>query len=93
MLKIININKNIYIINLDKSSNGYGKSRNSIVMRVFTFIILSVILPLAIRIIKKKLIENRNLLCYKCQRKLEKINKNEYYCKNCKIIRIDNNNP
>jgi hypothetical protein len=76
---------------MDKS-NRYNKSRNSIIMRIFTFIILSIIIPLAIRIIKKKIIENKILLCYKCNRKLEKINKNEYYCKNCKIIRIDNNN-
>ena len=74
-------------------SNRYNKSHNSIIMRLLTFILLSIIIPFAIRIIKKKLIENKQLLCYKCQRKLEKINKNEYYCKNCKIIRIDNNNP
>ena len=74
-------------------SNRNNKYRNGFIMRLFTFIILSVIIPFAIRIIKKKLIENRNFLCYKCQRKLEKINKNEYYCKNCKIIRIDNENP
>lgn len=77
---------------MDKS-NRYSKPQNSIIKRLFTFIILSIIIPLAIRIIKKKLIENRNLLCYKCQQKLKKINKNEYYCKNCKIIRIDNDNP
>jgi DNA-directed RNA polymerase subunit RPC12/RpoP len=29
-------------------------------------------------------------VCYKCHGKLEIINKREYYCKNCKIIRIDN---
>ena len=74
-------------------SNRYNKSHNSIIMRLLTFILLSIIIPFAIRIIKNKLIENKQLLCYKCQRKLEKINKNEYYCKNCKIIRIDNNNP
>ncbi len=71
-------------------SNKNNKPRNGILMRLFTFILLSIIIPLAIRIIKKKLIERKLLLCYKCQRKLEKINKNEYYCKNCKIIRIDN---
>ena len=61
---------------MDKS-NRYSKPQNSIIKRLFTFIILSIIVPLAIRIIKKKLIENRNLLCYKCQQKLKKINKNE----------------
>ncbi len=74
-------------------ANRHYKSGNGIIMRLFTFVLLSIVVPLAIRIIKKKLIENnKNLLCYKCQRKLEKINKNEFYCKNCKIIRIDNNN-
>ena len=72
-------------------SNKKNKPRNGILMRLFTFILLSIIIPIAIRIIKKKLIEHKHLLCYKCQRKLEKIKENEYYCKNCKIIIIDNN--
>ena len=71
-------------------SNKNNESRNGILMRLFTFILLSIIIPIAIRIIKKKLIEHKHLLCYKCHRKLEKIKENEYYCKNCKIIRIDN---
>jgi hypothetical protein len=72
-------------------SNSHGSKSNGLLNRLLVYVLTSVIVPLAIKIIKKKLDEKQRLVCYKCHGKLEIINKREYYCKNCKIIRIDNN--
>jgi hypothetical protein len=72
-------------------SNSHGSKSNGLLNRLLVYVLTSVIVPFAIKIIKKKLDEKQRLVCYKCHGKLEIINKREYYCKNCKIIRIDNN--
>jgi hypothetical protein len=72
-------------------SNIHGSKSNGLLNRLLVYVLTSVIVPFAIKIIKKKLDEKQRLVCYKCHGKLEIINKREYYCKNCKIIRIDNN--
>ena len=72
-------------------SNSHGSKSNGLLNRLLVYVLTSVIVPFAIKIIKKKLDEKQRIVCYKCHGKLEIINKREYYCKNCKIIRIDNN--
>lgn len=71
--------------------NRINKSINRLILRLITYILTSFVIPFALKIIKKKLTEQKRLLCYECNGKLEKINKYEYYCKNCKIIRKDQN--
>jgi hypothetical protein len=73
-----------------KKSNNNGSKINGLLNRLLAYVLTSIIVPFAIKMIKKKLDEKQRLVCYKCHGKLEMINKREYYCKNCKIIRIDN---
>lgn len=73
-----------------RKSNSHGSKSNGLLNRLLVYVLTSVIVPFAIKIIKKKLYEKQRLVCYNCHGKLEIINKREYYCKNCKIIRIDN---
>ncbi len=72
-----------------KKYRNYNKANNGFLTNILGYILTSVILPLFIKMVKRKLEENQRILCYKCKGKLEEINKNEYYCKNCKIIRMD----
>ena len=71
------------------SFSRFNKFNGKILVRIFAFILSHLIIPLAIRMIKKKITEHQRFWCSVCNRKLEKINKYEYYCKNCKIIRKD----
>lgn len=66
---------------------GFG---NGLLMRLLAYLLTTFIIPFAINMVKRKLVERQRLDCYKCHGKLEVINKGEYYCKNCKIIRMDN---
>lgn len=75
---------------MSKSKNSH-KSSNGFLMRLLAYILTSFIIPFAIKMVKRKLIQRHRLVCYKCQGKLALIRKGEYYCKNCKIIRIDHN--
>ncbi len=62
-----------------------------ILVRLLAYVLTSIIIPFIIKRIKKKILENQRLICPQCQRKLKVINKSEYYCKNCKTIRLDSN--
>jgi hypothetical protein len=68
----------------------YNSFGNGLLMRLLAYLLTTFIIPFAINMVKKKLDEKRRLDCHKCHGKLEVIKKGEYYCKNCKIIRIDN---
>lgn len=68
-------------------SKRFNESISRILSRLLVFTLNSFIIPLAIKTIKNKLIENQRLWCSNCNKRLDKINKYEYYCKNCKIIR------
>jgi hypothetical protein len=74
-----------------RKSKSHSSQSNSFLNRVLAYVLTSVIIPFVIKMIKKKLDEKQRLVCYKCHGKLEVINKLEYYCKNCKIIRMDHN--
>lgn len=66
---------------------GFG---NGVLMRLLAYLLTTFIIPFAINMVKRKLVERQRLDCYNCHGKLEVINKGEYYCKNCNIIRMDN---
>ena len=65
----------------------FKESISRALVRLLVFTLNSFVIPLAIKTIKSKLIENQRLWCSNCNKRLDKINKYEYYCKNCKIIR------
>jgi len=73
-----------------KKYRDYIKSNNGFLSRILGYVLTSVIIPLFVNMVKRKLEENQRLVCYKCNGKLEVMNKDKYYCKNCKIIRMDN---
>ncbi|MGN6623949.1 MAG: hypothetical protein ACTHKK_07390 [Candidatus Nitrosocosmicus sp.] len=68
-------------------SKRFNESVGRIMFRLLVFTLNSIVIPLAIKTIKNKIIENQRLWCSNCNKRLDKINKYEYYCKNCKIIR------
>jgi tRNA(Ile2) C34 agmatinyltransferase TiaS len=68
-------------------NNDYQK--NGLFIRITSYLLTSIVIPFVIRIIKRKIEENNRIICNNCQGKLKEINKGEYYCKNCKIIRMD----
>lgn len=71
------------------NSQGPNRRQNGLISRIVSFIVLGVILPFIIKRIRSQLVKEQLSNCEKCKRKMEKISRNEYYCKNCKIIRID----
>ncbi len=76
---------------MDMRKPGYhGGFGNGLLMRLLDYILTNFIIPFVINMVKRKLVERQRLDCYKCHGKLEVINKSEYYCKNCTIIRMDN---
>ena len=66
-----------------------NNQKSGLFFRITSYLLTSVVIPFAIRIIKKKIEENQRIVCNNCHGKLKEINKGEYYCKNCKIIRMD----
>ena len=59
-------------------------------MRILAYAIISFVIPFVISMIKKRLADQQRLVCTKCHRKLEVIDKEgNLYCKNCKIIKMD----
>ena len=67
----------------------YSRPGSGFLMRLLGYAITSIIVPLVITLVKRKIDKQQRLLCNKCHGKLELIEKNQYYCRNCKIIRID----
>ncbi|HLN35296.1 MAG TPA: hypothetical protein VK250_08480 [Nitrososphaeraceae archaeon] len=60
-----------------------------LIMRAIAYAIITFIIPFVINLIKTKLGDQQRLLCTKCHRKLEVIDKGNLYCRNCKIIKFD----
>lgn len=61
-----------------------------LLIRVLAYAIITFIIPFIINMIKTKL-GDQHLLCTKCRRKLQVIDKGNLYCRNCKIIKFDPN--
>ncbi len=74
-----------------RKPKSHSSQSNGFLNRRLAYVLASIIIPFVIKLIKKKLEEKQRLVCDKCHGKLEVINKREYYCKNCKIIRMDHN--
>jgi hypothetical protein len=73
-----------------KRFRNYPRSgNNGILMRLLSYALTVFIIPFIINLIRKKLNDQQRLLCNKCHGKLEVIDKGKFYCKNCKIIKMD----
>ncbi|MGD9534070.1 MAG: hypothetical protein AB7V56_09900 [Candidatus Nitrosocosmicus sp.] len=70
-------------------SQNPNRGKNGLISRFVSFVVLGIILPLIIKRVRNQLVKEQLSNCERCKRKMEKISKNEYYCKDCKIIRID----
>jgi hypothetical protein len=69
-----------------------GNDKSSLLLRLLGYAFTTFIIPFIINMIRKKLDNQQHLLCDKCHRKLEVIDKegnNNLYCKNCKRIKFD----
>lgn len=60
-----------------------------LLIRILAYALITFIIPLVINVIKNKLSNQQRLLCNKCHGKLDEIDKSNFYCKNCKIIKFD----
>ena len=60
-----------------------------LLIRVLVYALITFVIPFVINMIKNKLINQQRLLCDKCHGELEVIDKGNFYCKNCKIIKFD----
>ncbi len=70
----------------------YGNSdsrRRGLLSRVVGYIMIGFIIPFVLKRIQHRIIKEQMSRCDRCKRKMEMIKKNEYYCKYCKIIKID----
>ncbi|HYG00678.1 MAG TPA: hypothetical protein VD815_11340 [Candidatus Saccharimonadales bacterium] len=76
-----------------KSSSSFSphpnRRRNGLLGRVVMYIIMGLIIPFILKRIRNQLIKEQLLRCERCKRKMQRINQKEYYCKYCKIIRLD----
>ena len=69
-----------------------GNDNSSLLLRLLGYAFTTFIIPFIINMIRKKLDNQQHLLCNKCHRKLEVIDKegnNNLYCKYCKRIKFD----
>ena len=70
----------------------YGNSdrpRRGALSRVVGRVMIGFVIPFVLKRIQRRVIKEQMSRCNRCNRKMDMIKKNEYYCKYCKIIRID----
>ena len=60
-----------------------------LLIRILAYALITFIILLVINMIKNKISNKQRLLCNKCHGKLDVIDKSNFYCKNCKIIKFD----
>ena len=60
-----------------------------LLMKLLAYAIVTFIIPFVIKVIRKKIGDQQRLSCNKCHGKLQVIDKGNFYCKNCKIIKFD----
>ena len=60
-----------------------------LLMKLLAYAIVTFVIPFVIKMIRKKLGDQQRLSCNKCHGKLQVIDKGNFYCKNCKIIKFD----
>jgi hypothetical protein len=69
--------------------NYSSSGNNGLLMRLLGYALTTFIIPFVINMIKNKLSNQQRLFCNKCHGKLQVIDKGNFYCKNCKIIKFD----
>ena len=80
---------------MTKGKTRYSSSPNpanrgiGIFSRIIMYIIIGLIVPFVLKRIRNQLIREQRFRCERCNKKMQMINQNEYYCKDCKIIRLD----
>lgn len=70
----------------------YGNSdrpRRGVLSRVVGRVMIGFVIPFVLNRIQRRVIKEQMSRCNRCNRKMDMIKKKEYYCKYCKIIRID----
>ena len=60
-----------------------------ILLRLIAYAVMTFVVPFIIYLIRRKLGNQQRLVCNKCHGKLEVVDKGNFYCKNCKIIKFD----
>ena len=60
-----------------------------LVMKLLAYAIVTFVIPFVIKMIRKKIGDQQRLSCNRCHGKLQVIEKGNFYCKNCKIIKFD----
>ena len=60
-----------------------------LLMKLLAYAIVTFVIPFVIKMIRKKIGDQQRLSCNKCHGKLQVIDKGNFYCKNCRIIKFD----
>ena len=71
------------------SSSNPNKRKGGILSRILIYIIIGLVIPFILKRIRNQLARDQFFRCEQCNRKMQMINRNEFYCKYCKIIRLD----
>lgn len=66
-----------------------SKSGNSILMRLIGYALSAFVIPFILNMVRNKLNGKQRLLCNKCHGQLEVLDTDKFYCKKCKIIKLD----
>jgi late competence protein required for DNA uptake (superfamily II DNA/RNA helicase) len=72
-----------------KRHRDYSKSDNGLLVRLLGYALTTFVIPLVLTIVRNKLADRQRLLCTKCHGKLEVMDAGKFYCKKCKIIKLD----
>ena len=72
-----------------KRRREYSKSGNGLLVRLLGYALTTFVIPFVLNIVRNKLAEQQLLLCTKCHGKLEETDAGKFYCKKCKIIKLD----
>ena len=66
-----------------------SKSGNGLLMRLLVYGLTTFVIPFVLNMVRNMLTDKQRLLCSKCHGKLEVMEANKFYCKKCKIIKLD----
>jgi len=72
-----------------KRHREYPKSGNGLLVRLLGYALTTFVIPFVLNIVRNKLADQQRLLCTKCHGRLEETDPGKFYCKKCKIIKLD----
>jgi hypothetical protein len=72
-----------------KRRREYSKSGNGLLVRLLGYALTTFVIPFVLNIVRNKLADQQRLLCTKCHGRLEETDPGKFYCKKCKIIKLD----